>query len=195
MDGQQCLLGGTQEWGLHMRHAVYRTGGVTLIEMMIAIVIMAILTMLALPSFGRWIHNGKIRTATEAIQNGLQLARTEALKRNTSVAFALAPDSSWTVTAVFTGETIQARSGGEGSAGVVLAVAPAGASTVTFNALGRVSPNADGSPTLTQIDVDVPTTVLPANESRNLRITVSPGGQIRMCDPDPGIQTGDPRKC
>lgn len=65
---------------------------------------------------------------------------------------------------------------------------------VTFNALGRIGANADASAAFTQVDLDVPTTVLPAATSRELRVAVSSGGRIRMCDPAV-TDTADTRIC
>ena len=50
---------------------------------------MGILFIMGVPSFKSWIQNTQIRTATEAIQNGLELARAEAVRRNTQVRFQL----------------------------------------------------------------------------------------------------------
>ncbi len=61
--------------------------GVSLIEMVTVMAIFAILTGLAVPSFSAWMTNVQIRTATESIQNGLQLARAEAIRRNNPVMF------------------------------------------------------------------------------------------------------------
>lgn len=51
--------------------------------------IFAGLLAMAAPSFATWIQNMRLRTAAEAIQTGLQLARTEAVKRNTRVNLSL----------------------------------------------------------------------------------------------------------
>ena len=61
--------------------------GVSMIEMVIVMAIFAILFGLAAPSFQAWTTNVQIRTTTESIQNGLQLARAEAIRRNTNVMF------------------------------------------------------------------------------------------------------------
>ncbi len=61
--------------------------GVTLIEIAVVLAIVAILYSQAAPSFSAWIHNAQIRTATESMQSGLQLARSEAIRRNRSVIF------------------------------------------------------------------------------------------------------------
>lgn len=164
--------------------------GVTLIELMIGIAIMAILLAVGLPGFKVWMLNTQIRTATESMQNGLQLARAEAVRRNEQVNFILGTGTSWTVSTV-AGTAIQSRPSSEGSVNVTVTVTPAGATTATFNALGRLA-NPTTAPT--QIDLDVPTTILPANVSRELRINITSGGQIRTCDPI-FTATDDPRKC
>jgi type IV fimbrial biogenesis protein FimT len=61
--------------------------GVTLIELAVVMAIVAILLSQAGPLFSAWTQNVQIRTATESIQNGLQLARAEAIRRNRSVMF------------------------------------------------------------------------------------------------------------
>jgi type IV fimbrial biogenesis protein FimT len=66
-----------------------RQAGMTLIELMIGIVLLAILLALGAPTFFHWTQNSQIRNAAEAIQNGLMLARAEAVRRNTTVRFQL----------------------------------------------------------------------------------------------------------
>lgn len=173
--------------------------GVTLIELVIGIAIVGILMAVGLPSYATWIQNTKIRTASESILNGMQLARAEAVRRNANVQLAFGTASSWTIsipaTAPATGEQIQARSAAEGSSNVTVAMTPAGATTITFNSLGRVVANLDASDRITAVDVSVPTSVLPAASARELRIVIGAGGNVRMCDPDSGVATSDPRKC
>ena len=66
---------------------------------------------------------------------------------------------------------------------------PNGASEVTFNSLGIVIPNVDGSASIAEIDVNDPSIASP----RPLHVTIS-GGQIRMCDPNLS-PSSDPRGC
>jgi len=61
--------------------------GVSMIEVSVVVAITAIVYSLAAPSFSAWVSNVQIRTAAEGIQNGLQLARAEAIRRNRSVMF------------------------------------------------------------------------------------------------------------
>jgi type IV fimbrial biogenesis protein FimT len=173
--------------------SVTRMAGVTLIEIAVALAIFGLLIAMALPSYATWIQNTQIRTAAEAILNGMKSARAEAIRRNTTVQLVLAANSDWTVSVVGTGEFVESRSGADGSPNVALTLTPADATTITFNGLGRVVANNDASPPITQVDID--STTLASENSRDLRITVGTGGDVRMCDPDAGIPASDPRHC
>lgn len=167
-----------------------RCSGFSLVELMIGIVVMGILLGLAVPSFRTWMQNSQIRNAAESIQNGLQRARGEAVARNANVEFVLGADSSWVVKRVG-GATIETRPAKEGSKNVTRTVLPAGATTVTFTNLGGIGLNADGSATLTQVDLDSP--LLSPADSQNLRVTIGLGGNARMCDPNAPVSS--PRAC
>lgn len=169
--------------------AAQRQAGLTLIELMVAVLIVSILMAVGAGGYSRWTQNQQIRVAAESILNGMQLARGEAVKRNGNVRFVLGNLSSWTITEAAGGNTVQARSSAEGSSNVTVTATPGGASTVTFSALGRVTTNADGSAALTQVDL------ANATGDRPLRITISSGGNVRMCDPSPKLAAGDPRAC
>lgn len=172
---------------------IQRNAGVTLIEIAIALAILGLLITMAVPGYVNWIQNTQIRTAAEAILNGMKSARAEAIRRNMTVQLVLAANSDWEVRIVGTGEFVQSRSGADGSPNVALTLNPADATTITFNGLGRVVANNDATPSITQVDID--STTLAAEDSRELRITVGTGGDVRMCDPDPGIHASDPRHC
>lgn len=166
--------------------------GASLIELMIGLVILAIVLSFGVPVFGTWIANTRIRTAAEAIYNGIQLARAEAVRRNASVQVAFgAGASTWTVSLANTGEIVQERSAEEGSSNTAITFSPGGTSTLTFNALGRVAANLDGSPAITEVKID--STSVPAADSRELCVMVSTAGVARLCDPQ--LATTDPRGC
>lgn len=163
--------------------------GFTLVELMIGLTIVAMILAIGVPSFGVWIQNTRIRNAADAITNGLQLARAEAVRRNTAVSFVGSSDSSWTVSAGAT--TIQSRAAADGSDNISIAFT-GGATQATFNGVGALTNNTDGSISLTQVDVT--STLSSVSEgARPLRVVVSLAGSVRMCDPN--VAASDPRAC
>ncbi len=66
--------------------------GFTIIEVMISLVVLGVLLALGAPGFVEWLQNQQIRGAAEATLNGLQVARGEAVRRNTPVRFQLVTD-------------------------------------------------------------------------------------------------------
>lgn len=176
--------------------------GVTLIELMIGIAILSILMAMAVPSFRAWIQNGKVRTVAESIQNGLQIARIEAIQRNVRVQFELLDEGkggAWTVCVQPPAgscpdpddgddSTIQSRSADEGSSTAVTveAISGDGDEPVVFDPRGRAADN----PVTFEVDTDA----LDAAESRELRIIVGASGSVRLCDPFFDADD-DPRGC
>jgi type IV fimbrial biogenesis protein FimT len=165
--------------------------GFTLVEMMIAIAIFALLVLAALPEVRIWVQNTQIRTAAEGIINGMQLARTEAVRRNANIELEMIGVSGWNVKIASSGVVVQSRPSGEGSGSAVLVIKPDGATKATFNGLGRLASNADGSVPITEIKVDSP--AIAASSTRELCITVGTGGAVRLCDPQ--VAAGDTRAC
>ena len=193
--------------------------GMTMIELMVGIAIVAILFALTAPSFSTWIQNTHIRTAAEALQNGLMLARAEAVRRNTTVRFQLTDtlDNSCALSTTGTNwvvsqddpsgacasaipdpsdtnppapRMIQARAGAEGSKNALVS---APQSTVIFNGLGRVTPVPAGDINFSISNPIGGNCVSQGGLMRCLRVNTSPGGQIRMCDPM--FPATDPQGC
>ena len=177
--------------------------GFTLVELMVTITMVGILTAFAMPSYRTWIANSRVRTTTEAIQNGLMLAKAQAISQNAKVQFDLTDTSpvvgnvgtvtasvsgkNWIVrtyqaTAYTAADFIQGRSVSDGGANTTVA---AGQSTFVFTGLGGLSPVPAA---------DVAINVTGTGSSRPLRITVSRGGAIRMCDPSASLTTS-PMRC
>jgi type IV fimbrial biogenesis protein FimT len=169
--------------------SIAKAAGFTLIELVVAIAVMTILLFIALPNFSIWLRNTQIRTAGEAILNGMQLARAEAVRRNTSVELEMGVGSGWTVRVVNPppGEVIQTRLAGDGSAAAVVTIAPAGSTKVTFNGFGSIT----GAAPITEIKIDSSATG--DADSRELCVLVRPGGSVRMCDPQ--VASTDSRSC
>jgi type IV fimbrial biogenesis protein FimT len=75
-----------------------RQQGTSIVEVAIAITLAAVLMAVAAPSFITGNQNRQIRNAASAVQNGLTIARAEALRRNRNVKFTLvSPQGSWLV--------------------------------------------------------------------------------------------------
>lgn len=190
--------------------------GMTLVELVIGIAIVGMLMVMGLPSFSGWLQNSQIRTAAESIQNGLQLARAEAVRRNATVRFDLTDAGgavAWSVGCVSVTAIcpypIQSRSSAEGTTnarigistatppspvpatqyGTALAAGAGLVAGVSFNSMGRV-PAANVGTDITRIDI----TNVAAAAARRLVVIVTSGGMIRLCDPAISI-TGNPQGC
>jgi type IV fimbrial biogenesis protein FimT len=165
--------------------------GITIIETMIAITILVILLMIAMPQYSAWLQNGQIRTAAEGVMAGLQFARAEAVTRNVAggVAFNIVGNG-WTVTLVSDGSVLRSQSGTERTPNAQLAVNPVGA--VTFDGLGRLLAPAGGA--VFSLTNSTGACIADSGSMRCLNIRVAPTGAMRMCDPSVTDGT-DPRKC
>lgn len=183
-----------------------RVWGFSLVELMIGIAIISVVMTLALPSYTAWIQNTRIRNAAESIQNGIQMARAEAVKRNTSVQFDLrGANSAWTVCTKPAAPgacpnpddatTIQSRAATEGSSADITILAT-DATPFIFNSFGALtSPLPVAADGLVRVAVDINSAVLSAAQSRDLNVIIGIGGSARLCDPDTSLSLSDPRKC
>jgi type IV fimbrial biogenesis protein FimT len=176
-----------------------RTGGFTMVELLIGLAIAALLIVLALPSYSTWIADSQIRNASESIAGGMRYAQSQAVARNSAVAFVLfTPANGWTARLEIDGTALQTGTFAEGSAQTTQTPTPAGTTTVTFSSLGGISPtNADASAVLTQVDVNSAVA-----GARRLIVLVGGGlstlGQfsktgIKICDPK--WPATDPKGC
>ena len=164
-----------------------RQAGFTLVELLIGIAVLAILITVAMPNFRSWTLNSQIRNAAESFRNGLQRARGEAVSRNTNVELAiLGGDTSTAWEVRLPGSAvIDSRASSEGSRLVKRTVTPAGATTVTFSNLGRLTANSGAAAAFTLVEFDLDPAILEVRLSRELRVmVVGPAGSVRMCDPN-----------
>lgn len=190
--------------------------GMTLIELMVAISLFSILMLLAVPNFSQWIKNNQIRSTAESLQNGLRLAKAQALSLNRQVVFsvtnanpglnvsAVAGGVNWMIQTIpFTaGEDatdhprfVQGGSFGGENKEVKVTTSPSTAA-LCFNSAGQVVANATpgtGSPCTAQaVEYEISRTGATSSD-RKLKVLVSISGQIRMCDP--ARASGQPDAC
>lgn len=182
------------------RHAA----GFTLVELMITLVVLGILLALAAPSFNTWINNTRVRTVSETLQNGIRLAQAEAVRRNRTVVFFLTNAEpaagaasaengrNWGIRTVslFTGDGEEFVRGGALS-DVAAGVSITGPAALCFSAAGqqRTIPAQDCTTAAAQY------TVARTGADRNLRVDVSIGGRVRMCDPAKTLSATHPDGC
>jgi type IV fimbrial biogenesis protein FimT len=219
------------------KHVSSLCAGFSIIELMVGLVMIAFLLSVGVPAFSHWVQNSQIRTSAQSIQNGLQLARAEAVRRNIPIRFQLVSTVENGCALSLTGinwvvsvdevsgscgaallndgfsisdttnnpspRIIQKYSGTEATPNTQLSADQA---TVAFNGLGRqVSVTMTGGTSTPsppqQITMNVSSTTGgqcaadsgDKNDMRCLRIVVSPGGNIRMCDP--ALAAGDTQAC
>jgi type IV fimbrial biogenesis protein FimT len=192
-----------------------RSGGFTIVELVITMTILLLLLYLGIPAFGAFIQNSRLRAAADVFLAGLQQARTEAVRRNAPVEFLLTdndPDAgnvdtaaasasgrNWLirvldpVTGLYT--LIEGKSYLEGS-GKAAGEAPSvkvsgGVASITFNGLGQA--NLGGQASFQFIN-PAGGLCAPAGPMRCINIVVSSGGQVRMCDPAV-TAASDTRRC
>ncbi len=176
-----------------------RLRGFSLIELVVTIAVLGILTMLALPSFSRWIANTQLRSMAESIQNGLRLAQREAAARNGTITLILTNDAepgcsataetsgvNWVVCSDST--VIQTSVGKAGSAG---AAVTSDFDSISFNGLGRTNLGEAATVLVTSSNGECATSS--ADGVRCLNVLISPGGKVRLCDPL--LPAGDPSAC
>ena len=168
---------------------IARQVGMTLIELMTTLSVASILAAVATPSFTSFLRNTEVRGSSEALLQGLQLARTEAIRQNRHICYDWSGSGTgWVVTtgclnapgATTAAQVIQLSPNREGSIASTITMTPSGSQRVMFNGYGRIVPNTVGGASITQIDIASPR----ANMAR--RILVSAGdssGRVFVCDP------------
>ncbi|KQY81670.1 MULTISPECIES: GspH/FimT family pseudopilin [Roseateles] len=194
----------------------HRVAGFGLIELMVAVSILAILGAVAMPNFATWIRNSRMRTVAEALQAGVRLAQAEAQRRSQTVVFfltnskacttestAAADGSFWQILVVpdplqsdDEAEVVQCGVLTDVSSGVSLS---SRTTALCFGGDGRQTTQADPagigiSCTAGRARFDVAPSVQ-GPENRPLRLLVTLAGAIRLCDPgkDSRAPDGCPR--
>jgi type IV fimbrial biogenesis protein FimT len=196
-----------------------RHNGFSLVELIVGLAVLALLMALGVPQYAAFTANARIRATSEGVTAGLNLARAEAVKRNARVEMVLTEDppveglvnsltpstsgTNWMVRewvpSTNSYNFIEGKAGAEGSgreeSGVLVTSSSTDASydgRVTFTGFGAM---AIGQPVTFQFTYPAAGACAAASGPlRCLNINVSPGGQIRVCDPKV-TDTKDTRAC
>lgn len=198
------------------RTPAVRPGGVTLVELLVTLTVLALLLTAAAPPMARWAANARLRAVSEDLQSGLRLAQAEAVRSNRQAAFVLtnatpalgatpvANGSRWYVRllALLADDTAdddanllrtstQAQQQGMGIEGPAV---------LCFNSIGRPVSNTStglGSDCTAPASNTAPAwyKLTSPRADRRLWIAVSLGGQVRMCDPDQTLSPTTPEGC
>ncbi|MDP2396952.1 MAG: GspH/FimT family pseudopilin [Burkholderiales bacterium] len=196
-----------------------RHSGFSLVELIVGMAVLALLMALGVPQYATFTANARIRATSEGVTSGLNLARAEAVKRNARVEMVLTDDlpvealvnaitpstsgTNWMVRewvpSTNSFNFIEGKAGAEGSgreeSGVIVASSSTDATydgRITFTGFGAM---AIGQPVSFQFTYPAAGTCAAASGPlRCLNINVSPGGQIRVCDPKV-TDTKDTRAC
>ncbi len=190
--------------------------GVTLVELMVALTILGLALAAALPEAANWMRGMAVRNAAESVRAGLEKARLEALRRNTTIGFWLVSDSSasltngcslsaagpsWVVSAASPDgkcaaepsrtadpQLVDKWSAAEGSRGVELAGVDGQGGAVASATFDSLGQVLRTGSQLARIDVSHSTAGV-----RPLRVVIQQGGSVRLCDPN--VAADDPRRC
>ena len=190
----------------------------TIIELMVTLAVFGLLLMVALPNANEWMTNVRVRSTAESISTGVNRARTEAVKRNALVTFWLVTQNNGVLDATCARSAasdsyvvamddpsgkcnlapsntdapriISFRASQTVNSRIVISALDSGgvsANAVTFNGYGQP---VSGAAVTNISTIDVTST---DSGARRLRIMITTGGDMRMCDRDVGVT--DPRRC
>lgn len=192
-----------------------RARSVTAIELLVALTVLGILTVVSLPALTAWMSNARVRSAGEQLQNSLRLAQSEALRRNRQTVLALTQQTpALTATPVANGRhwfvralpALAGETAGDGHYvhGVALPtqlnVAITGPALLCFNSIGRPVANSStglGVNCSAPASATAPTRydITAGGATRPLRVQVFLGGKIRLCDPARTVSASTPDGC
>lgn len=202
-----------------LRHARRRAGGFSIIELMVVVTLISFLAVLAVPAFGTWTADARVRAAAESLTNAIRLSQSMAIAKGRTSMFALTTDKSpvYTSTPTANGSNwiaeLNPLAGSDDTAaklGLLLkstegtqhGVSITGPALICFSSVGRQT-----SLTATQTSLGVacsagaddthPTTytVSKTNATRQFNVLVYLGGRVRMCDAAKTLSSSNPDGC
>lgn len=158
-----------------------RVHGFSLIELLVAIAVLAIITTLAFPAFQATRDGARVRAATEAVYSHLQFARSESVKQNRDLFVSVTAGASWCV-GLSNATGCACGTAGSCQYGPAAALAEnniraadfVGVSLATTQAEMQIDNRRGGTATST-------TLTLTGGSSKEGRVTISPLGRVSIC--------------
>jgi type IV fimbrial biogenesis protein FimT len=173
--------------------ALSRQRGLTLIELLVTLTVLVIILFFSVPLFTTWNQNTRVRSAAESLQNAVRLAQSTAVSTNGDVVLRLTTDDvpgadsdrannglNWVL--LDTADNVFQVKGDEAFGDVTMTPPEDFEGEITFLRLGQNDLVETAAFEFTAIGAD-----------KTLRVLVTPGGRVRMCDPDRG--SDDPQGC
>jgi type IV fimbrial biogenesis protein FimT len=193
--------------------------GISMLEVMVSIAIIAIVVAIGMPNLSSWMQNTQVRSSAESVLTGLQLARAEAVRQNTKTRFQLTDTTgmaSWSISTTRLDRTdcpagtdpypcpVQSGAATESGKNARLGVSTASLATTDYSTPIAAAVGMSASPTvifdafgrvdstvtnITRIDV----TNAAYSEARRMVITITDSGMAKLCDPS--LPATNPRGC
>lgn len=154
---------------LNVRPARAAARGLTLIELMVALAIGAVLLATAAPYMGDYITNSRLRENGNLLLSEALFAQSEAIKRNTTVRLTTSGSTIQVQDATVAAAPVLIRERAT-TGGITLPTA-----TVNFGAEGRPTPFG------TSAAIDVVAPVSCSSELRCPGLRIDAGGAVRLC--------------
>jgi type IV fimbrial biogenesis protein FimT len=193
--------------------------GFSLIELMVVIALIGILLVIAIPAFGKWNADTRVRSVAESLTNAIRLTQSMAIARGRTSMFALTTAAPPVVTSapVANGSNwfaeLNRLNGSDETPttlGLILkstegtqhGVTVTGPALICFGSLGRQS-NLAAAGTSLATDCSVQTsdttptsyTVSRTSATRSFKVLVYLGGRVRMCDAAKTLSSTNPDGC
>ena len=182
--------------------------GFTVVELIIAVAIVAILAGLAVPMFSDAVAARRVHAIAQSLAATLQTAQTEAIRRNRAVevAFTTATPTSANVVSATAVSASSARGwisrvvnasgstdfvGGQSLTGDFSSITlTQSIKSVAYTPTARVLDMSAGSSAPVTLGSPVSIRVATAGSARKMCVTVMNGGSVRICDPSVSYATG-----
>jgi type IV fimbrial biogenesis protein FimT len=168
----------------------HKVAGFTLIELLVVMMIVGLLASLALPSMRTHLANADIRAVAEDLRSGIEQARSEAIRRNTTIRFDRS-GTGWNIYLPASGGTPDVLLFSRAARAQTQVVVTTDVDSIAFSGSGWTSPFGQAM----NLNLKAPSAAAcrPAGGINCLNVAVAAGGLVRSCDP--GASAGTATAC